>query len=160
MTISILVVDDQPVVRAGVAMMIGTQPDLKVVGEAPDGLAAVGKAAGFFFWGPFGALTHAAIPPQVLPTSIDDSFRTPFTTSFSIGVQREIGKDMVVEADYYNRHMYNLLGTRESNLSFVSRAGARTFLPPFTAGAINTFGPWYSGRYDALIISFNKRMSR
>ena len=45
MTISILVVDDQPVVRAGVAMMIGTQPDLKVVGEAPDGLAAVGKAA-------------------------------------------------------------------------------------------------------------------
>jgi len=122
--------------------------------------AAVGKAAGFFFWGPFGALTHAAIPPQILPTSIDDSFRTPFTTSFSIGVQREIGKDMVVEADYYNRHMYNLLGTRESNLSFVSRAGARTFLPPFTAGAINTFGPWYSGRYDALIISFNKRMSR
>ena len=37
MTISILVVDDQPVVRAGVAMMIGTQPDLDVVGEAPDG---------------------------------------------------------------------------------------------------------------------------
>src|SRR5206468_2046333 len=29
-----------------------------------------------------------------------------------------------------------------------------------TAGAINTFGPWYSGRYDALIVSFNKRMSR
>ena len=45
MTIRILVVDDQPVVRAGVAMMIGTQPDLEVVGEAPDGLAAVSKAA-------------------------------------------------------------------------------------------------------------------
>ena len=45
MIIRILVVDDQPVVRAGVAMMIGTQPDLEVVGEAPDGLAAVGKAA-------------------------------------------------------------------------------------------------------------------
>jgi CheY-like chemotaxis protein len=44
-TISILVVDDQPVVRAGVAMMIGTQPDLEVVGEAPDGLAAVSRAA-------------------------------------------------------------------------------------------------------------------
>jgi DNA-binding NarL/FixJ family response regulator len=44
-TIRILVVDDQPVIRAGVAMMIGTQPDLEVVGEAPDGLAAVAKAA-------------------------------------------------------------------------------------------------------------------
>jgi DNA-binding NarL/FixJ family response regulator len=44
-TIRILVVDDQPVVRAGVAMMIGTQPDLEVVGEAPDGLAAISQAA-------------------------------------------------------------------------------------------------------------------
>ena len=122
--------------------------------------AAVGKAAGFFFWGPFGALTHAAIPAQILPTGIDGSFSTPFTTSFSIGVQREIGKDLVIQADYYNRRMHNLLGVRESNLSFVSRTGARTFLPPFTAGAINTFGPWYEGKYDALVISFNKRFSR
>jgi DNA-binding NarL/FixJ family response regulator len=44
-TVRILVVDDQPVVRAGVAMMIGTQPDLTVVGEASDGLLAVSKAA-------------------------------------------------------------------------------------------------------------------
>ncbi len=122
--------------------------------------AAVGKAAGFFFWGPFGALTHAAIPPQILPTSIDSSFSTPFTNSFSIGVQRVIAKDLVVQADYYHRHMHNLLGVRESNISFVSRTGSRTFLPPFTAGAINTFGPWYKGKYDALIVSFNKRMSR
>jgi hypothetical protein len=49
---------------------------------------AVGKTPGFFFWGPFGALTHAAIPPQLFPTSIDGSFATPYTTSVSIGVQR------------------------------------------------------------------------
>jgi hypothetical protein len=121
---------------------------------------AVGISPGFFFWGPFGALTHAAIPAQILPTTIDDTFRTPFTNSFSIGVQREIGNDFVVAADFYHRNIHNLLGTRESNISFVSRAGARTFLPPFTAGAINTFGPWYQGQYDALIVSFNKRMSR
>jgi len=121
---------------------------------------AVGKPVGFFFWGPFGALTHAAIPAQILPTSVDSSFRTPFTNSFSIGVQREIGKDLVVQVDYYHRKMHNLLGNRESNISFVSRAGPRTFLPPFAAGAINTFGPWYKGKYDALIVSFNKRLSR
>lgn len=121
---------------------------------------AVGKAAGFFFWGPFGTLTHAAIPAQILPTTIDGTFSTPFTNSFSIGVQQEIGRDLVVTADYYHRKMHNLLGTRESNISFVSRTGARTFLPPFTAGAINTFGPWYEGTYDGLIVSFNKRMSR
>ena len=74
-------------------------------------------------------------------------------------MQREIGKDLVVAADYYHRHMNNLLGLRESNISFVSRTGARTFLPPFSAGAINTFGPFYKGNYDGLILSFNKRMS-
>ena len=120
---------------------------------------AVGKAAGFFFWGPFGALTHAAIPAQILPTSIDSTFATPFTNSFSIGVQQELGRELVVSADYYHRRMHNLLGVRESNISFVSRTGARTFLPPFTAGAINTFGPWYEGKYDGLIVTFNKRLS-
>ena len=121
---------------------------------------AVGKAPGFFFWGPFGALSHAAIPAQILPTSVDGTFKTPFTNSYSIGVQREIGRDLVVQADYYHRDMHNILGVRESNISFVSRAGARTFLPPFSAGAINTFGPWYKGEYDAFIAGFNKRLSR
>ena len=45
MTIRILVADDQPVVRTGVATMLGTQPDLAVVGDAADGLAAVAMAA-------------------------------------------------------------------------------------------------------------------
>ena len=120
---------------------------------------AVGKAPGFFFWGPFGALTHAAIPAQILPTSIDSSFSTPFTNSYSLGVQRQLTNDLVVAADYYHRNMHNLLGVRESNISFTSRTGTRTFLPPFPQGAINTFGPWYEGKYDGLIVSFNKRLS-
>jgi DNA-binding NarL/FixJ family response regulator len=41
MTINVLVVDDQEVVRAGFAALLGTQPDLAVVGVAPDGRTAV-----------------------------------------------------------------------------------------------------------------------
>jgi DNA-binding NarL/FixJ family response regulator len=44
-TTRVLVVDDQPVVRAGVATMLGTQPDLEVIGDAADGLEAVAMAA-------------------------------------------------------------------------------------------------------------------
>jgi hypothetical protein len=121
---------------------------------------AVGKAPGFFFFGPFGALTHAAIPPQLFPTDIDRTFSTPFTSSFSIGVQREIGDDIVVEADYFHRNMNNLLGVRQANAAFQSRAGTRQFLPPFTAGPIDTFGPFFEGTYNALVINFNKRFSR
>jgi hypothetical protein len=133
----------------------GLSPDQYLAQAA----AAVGKAPGFFFWGPFGALSHAAIPAQLFPTDIDRSFKTPFTSSFSIGVQREI-KNVVIEADFYHRNMNNLLGVREANISFASRASSRQFLPPFTAGPIQTFGPWYEGSYNGLIISFTRRFAR
>ena len=43
MTIRVLVADDQALVRAGIRLLIETQPDLEVVGEAEDGLAAIGE---------------------------------------------------------------------------------------------------------------------
>jgi DNA-binding NarL/FixJ family response regulator len=41
MSIRVLLVDDQDLVRAGFAMVLGSQPDLEVVGEAADGAAAI-----------------------------------------------------------------------------------------------------------------------
>lgn len=140
---------------SNIQSLSGLSPDQYLLQAA----AAVGKAPGFFFWGPFGALSHAAIPAQLFPTDIDRSFKTPFTESLSIGVQHEI-KNVVVEVDYYHRNINNLLGVRETNIAFSSRASSRTFLPPFTAGPIQTFGPWYEGEYDGLIVSFTRRFSR
>jgi hypothetical protein len=122
--------------------------------------AAVGKPAGFFFFGPFGALSHGAIPPQPFPTSIDGTFKTPHTLAFGVGVQREITKDSVVEIDYYHRDIRNMLGLRESNIAFEARVVGRSFLEPFPAGPIRTFGPFYEGTYDAITVNFNKRFSR
>ncbi len=133
----------------------GLTPDQYLTAAA----AAVGKAPGFFFWGPFGALAHAAIPAQLFPTDIDRGFKTPFTRSVSIGVQQEI-KNVLIEADYYHREMNHLLGIRQTNTSFASRASNRQFLPPFTAGPIRTFGPWYHGTYDGFVVSFTRRFAR
>jgi DNA-binding NarL/FixJ family response regulator len=44
MTVRVLIADDQDLVRAGFAMIIGSRDDLEVVGEAGDGLAAVARA--------------------------------------------------------------------------------------------------------------------
>jgi outer membrane receptor protein involved in Fe transport len=140
---------------SNIQSLSGLTPDQYLTAAA----AAVGKANGFFFWGPFGALSHAAIPAQLFPTDIDRSFETPFTRSLSIGIQQEI-KNIVIEADYYHRNMNNLLGVREANIAFSSRASSRSFLPPFVAGPIQTFGPWYEGVYDGFIISFTRRFSR
>ena len=45
--IRVLVADDQALVRAGIRMLIETEPDLEVTGEAADGMAAVSAAAQF-----------------------------------------------------------------------------------------------------------------
>jgi DNA-binding NarL/FixJ family response regulator len=44
-TISILIADDQPMLRMGFRLVLDAQPDMRVVGEAGDGAAAVRAAA-------------------------------------------------------------------------------------------------------------------
>ena len=67
----------------------------------------------------------------------------------------------MIEADYYHREMRNLLGVRLSNLAFRStcRRHRRSFDPPNPTGELRTFGPFFEGRYDGLVVSLNKRLS-
>lgn len=44
MSIRVLIADDQEIIRTGLRMMLDAQPDITVVGEAPDGLEAVRMA--------------------------------------------------------------------------------------------------------------------
>ena len=135
-----------------------------LTGLTPDQYAAQASASigqpGLLFFTPSGFLGHPILAPQVLPTTLDATFDTPHTLGFNIGVQREIGRDMVVEADYFHRDIQNLLGVRTSNLAFESRVLGARFLPPSTGAPIQTFGPFFEGKYDALILSLNKRFSR
>jgi hypothetical protein len=140
---------------SNVQALTGLTPDQ----YAAQASAAVGRPAGFFFFGPFGAISHSAVPARLAPTTIDSSFSTPHTLSFSVGVQRQLTKDMVFEADYYHRDIRDILGVRQSNIDFAARVLGRRFLPPFTQGEITTFGPWYEGKYDALVLNLNKRFS-
>jgi hypothetical protein len=136
-----------------------------LTGLAPDqyaaqASAAIGQPAGYFVFGTTGFLTNVIIPAQLRPTAIDGSFKIPHTLGFNIGVQRELTNDMVIEADYFHREIRNLLGIRTTNLPFEARVLGRRFTAPFPQGPIMTFGPFYEGKYDALIINFNKRFSR
>jgi hypothetical protein len=123
--------------------------------------AAIGQPNGYFQWGEFGVLNNPIIPSQTSPTTVDSSFKTPNTLGFSVGVQRELTRDIVIAADYYHREMRNLLGVRISNLAFRSRVAGigRSFDAPNPTGEIRTFGPFFEGKYDGLVLSFNKRLS-
>jgi hypothetical protein len=149
-------------IPANVPINIGNIQSLS--GLAPDQYLAAANTAigfpGFFTWGPFGQLTNRIIPPFGAPDSLENTDQTPNTIGFSAGVQREIAKDMVITADYHHRKMRNVLGVRLSNLAFRSRVAGQTrnFDPP-GASAITSFGPYYEGKYDGLVLSFNKRFS-
>ncbi|MBM7414555.1 MULTISPECIES: response regulator transcription factor [Nocardiaceae] len=45
MSISVLLVDDQELMRMGLSMVLGAQPDIDVVGDVPDGASAIAAAA-------------------------------------------------------------------------------------------------------------------
>jgi hypothetical protein len=117
--------------------------------------AAIGAPPGFWLWGPFGALSFEVNTPGSFPVTIDPSFATPYTRSYTLGVQRQLGNDWVVSLDYYHKDIENILGVRQTNLPFDARI---TNTPPATA--VNGFGPWYAGTYDAGILSFEKRLSK
>jgi Carboxypeptidase regulatory-like domain/TonB dependent receptor-like, beta-barrel len=139
---------------SNVQALTGLTPDQ----FAAQASAAIGQPTGYFVFGTFGILQNQIIPAANFPIRIADSFKTPHTRGFTAGVQREIGKDMVVEVDYHHRDIRNLLGTRSSNLTFDSRVLGRRFAT--SEGEINTFGPFFEGKYDALVANFNKRFSR
>ena len=40
----LLIVDDQPLIRRGLAMMLATEPDIEIVGQAADGFEAIEQA--------------------------------------------------------------------------------------------------------------------
>ena len=96
--------------------------------------AAIGQPAGYFVFGPTGLLTNTIIPAQLRPTDVADSFDTPHTLGFTVGVQRELTEDMALTVDYFHREMRNLLGLRNSNIAFESRVLGRRFLPPSRRG--------------------------
>lgn len=122
---------------------------------------AIGQQPGFFFFGPFGTLSHAGAPPTPFPVSLDSTFRTPHTRSFNLGAQREVSRDFMVGVDYYHKDIRNILGVRQTNLEFISRlpGRARTYAQPSPQFEINGFGPWHRGTYDAVILSVSKRFS-
>jgi Carboxypeptidase regulatory-like domain/TonB dependent receptor/TonB-dependent Receptor Plug Domain len=118
--------------------------------------AAIGVPNNFWEWGPFGALSFNVSQPGNFPVTIDPSFATPYTRTYTLGVQRQLANDWVVSADYYHKDIENILGVRETNLPFAARidnsGGGIT--------QVNGFGPWYAGTYNAGILSFEKRMSK
>jgi outer membrane receptor protein involved in Fe transport len=126
--------------------------------------AAVGRKPGFFFWGGFGNLTMNFLAPSIfnIPITVDPAFKTPFTRAIHLGVQREISANIVIFGDYYHRDIHNMVGVRTTNLAFEARMPGHTgeLQPGTGTRPILSYGPWYSGTYDAMSAGIRKRMNK
>jgi Carboxypeptidase regulatory-like domain/TonB dependent receptor/TonB-dependent Receptor Plug Domain len=116
---------------------------------------ALGQKPGYLFWGPYGTLSLTAFGQFQNTITIDPNFATPFTRSYTGGVQHQFGDDWAVSADYYYKQIRNMLGARQTNIPFDARMPGNTFdgTPDIS------FGPWFSGTYQAVIIAARKRVS-
>jgi hypothetical protein len=137
--------------QSNIQQLSGLSPDAFLA--AAD--AAIGRPSGYWLWGPFGALSNLVLQPSNFPVTVDPSFATPYSRSYTVGIQRQVTNDLVISADYYHKDIENILGLRQTNLAFASRIHNDSRVP-----FVNGFGPWYSGRYDGAILSFEKRFSR
>jgi hypothetical protein len=155
---SVVAAGHAPIPANSVVNMANVQ---QLTGLAPDAFltaadAAIGKPSNFWEWGPFGTLSFNIFQPSNFPVTIDPSFATPYTRSYTLGVQRQLSDEWVVSADYYHKDIVNILGVRETNLPFAARiANSGGNLTQ-----VNGFGPWYAGTYNGGILSFEKRMSK
>lgn len=118
--------------------------------------AAIQRPAGFFFWGPFGTLSHIGSTTTAFPVTLDSSFRTPYTLGFNIGLEREIYRNVWIKAEYFHKNIRNIAGVRLTNIAFDARlpGNERHFEQPSPQQEIRGFGAWFKGTYDALSISF------
>ncbi len=126
--------------------------------------ASITVPANYWSWDPFGNLTTIGgingTAGQV-PISVDPGFKVPYTLNYHVGLQRQIGNDMVLTLDYYHKNIEDITTVRATNLAFEARMPgfANELVPGTGPKRIESFGPWGSGTYDGFTIGFQKRMS-
>jgi hypothetical protein len=124
----------------------------------------MGQSAGFFQYDPFGNLTISQSLFGALGNiivSVYPHFKTPYNSNLHFGVQRQLARNITVQADYYHRDINNILGIRQTNLAFAARLnGNAGMLQPGTGNTvINSYGPWYAGTYNGLTLNIHKGFS-
>jgi hypothetical protein len=95
---------------------------------------------------------------------IDRNFRTPFISTWSIGVQHTFTQNLALDVAYVGNHSGNLIGIRDINQgvpvlgSTTANPGPYTTLFPFL-GFINMMSNQYRSNYNGLQVTVTQRLS-
>lgn len=133
---------------------------------------ATGITTDPYLWGPtaFGS-AGTQTPNSIAVTTIDPHIRTLYTQQWSLGVQHELGKGLIVEATYQGSHTLHNVSTQNINLPSLqtrlanpSASVSVNSLRPFNT--IGTDSEWsgisylsdgYSSNYNSLLLRAERR---
>ena len=107
-------------------------------------------------WDPLtGYLSQNIATTFASEVAVARPFRTPYNNTFTVGVQRSIGNEVVIGATYIKRMIIDIMGVKITNLAYDDRF---TGVPTTTDGLPlqRTYGPWFNGEYQALMLTLNK----
>ncbi len=103
-------------------------------------------------------------PPPCNLLGIDQNFRTPYVTTWSVGLQQALTDNLALDVAYVGNHSSNLIGIRDINQG-IPVLGSQTALPgPYTnrfpyLGFINMMSNLYRSNYNGLQITVTQRTS-
>jgi hypothetical protein len=99
-----------------------------------------------------------ADPPPCNLLGIDRNFRTPYLSTWTLGIQHTITKDLALDLAYVGNHSSNLIGIRDINQPQLG-TGAITQFPQFPyLGFINMMSNLYGTNYNGLQATLTQRL--
>ena len=157
MTIRVFLVDDQELVRAGFKMLIDSQPDLSVVGEAGDGqeaVAALGRTEADVVLMDVRMPRMDGVEATGLIAGRQDAPRVIVLTTFDLDEYAfaaiRAGAAAFLLKDARPEDLLTAIRTVHAGDSVVAPSTTRRLLEHFAASAPATAGPAIEGRLEAL----------
>jgi hypothetical protein len=103
-------------------------------------------------------------PPQCNVLGIDRNFRTPYLTTWTLGIQHALTHSLSLDVAYVGNHASKLMGIRDLNQA-VLVPSAPPGPGPLSAqfpylGAINFMSNLYRANYNSLQVTATQRVSR
>lgn len=96
-------------------------------------------------------------PPPCNVLGIDRNFRTPYISTWSIGVQHTFTKNLALDVAYVGNHSSNLIGIRDINQAALG-TGVLPFGNQFPyLGFINMMSNQYRSNYSGLQVTLTQR---
>jgi len=157
MTIRVFLVDDQELVRAGFRMLIDSQPDLSVVGEAGDGqeaVAALGRTEADVVLMDVRMPRMDGVEATELIAGRQGAPRVIVLTTFDLDEYAfaaiRAGAAAFLLKDARPEDLLTAIRTVHAGDSVVAPSTTRRLLEHFAASAPATAGPAIEGRLEAL----------